>query len=203
MNRSRPKGVGNAGCPMHPQPRVQCRKHTSVVTTGPPDQPGAPARNGFNGFLRALPGDRLVVTVAGGLTFCPRPVGPTNLRQLDASAGASGPHDFAVRSNISRLCAWRSLTGLRPPSDPIAPNAAASTASHPASVTIAILTCLGQDSASYRSDLGSEKQKYFCKWGWTGQTHEPSLICPSGKKISAFVARRASIYDHHSLAAAR
>jgi hypothetical protein len=26
--------------------------------------PGISARNGFNGFLRALPGDRLVVTVA-------------------------------------------------------------------------------------------------------------------------------------------
>src|SRR3977135_364439 len=34
-------------------------EHTSVVTTGPPESPGIPARNGFNGFLRALPGDRL------------------------------------------------------------------------------------------------------------------------------------------------
>jgi hypothetical protein len=34
------------------------RKHTSVVTTVAPDSPGIPARNGFNGFLRALPGDR-------------------------------------------------------------------------------------------------------------------------------------------------
>jgi hypothetical protein len=33
------------------------------------------------------------------------PVGPTCFRQLDASAGASGPHDFAVRESISRLCA--------------------------------------------------------------------------------------------------
>jgi hypothetical protein len=32
--------------------------------------------------------------------------GQQNLRQLDASAGASGPHDFAVRSNISHLRAW-------------------------------------------------------------------------------------------------
>src|SRR3979409_1279867 len=44
---------------MHPQPRVQSRKHTSVVTTSSPVKPGIPARNGFNGFLRALPGDRL------------------------------------------------------------------------------------------------------------------------------------------------
>src|SRR6266567_9470248 len=36
----RPKkteGAGNAGCPMHPQPRVRNKtKHTSVVTTGSP-----------------------------------------------------------------------------------------------------------------------------------------------------------------------
>jgi hypothetical protein len=42
------------------------RKHTSVVTTVAPESPGIPARNGFNGFLRALLGDRLVVTVACG-----------------------------------------------------------------------------------------------------------------------------------------
>jgi hypothetical protein len=30
------------------------KKHTSVVTTGTPEQPDIPARNGFNGFLRAL-----------------------------------------------------------------------------------------------------------------------------------------------------
>jgi hypothetical protein len=30
-------------------------------------------------------------------------LGFQNLRQLDASAGASGPHDFAVRINIFRL----------------------------------------------------------------------------------------------------
>jgi hypothetical protein len=45
-------------------------------------------RNGFNGFLRALPGDRALL--------------PPSLaditRKLDASVGASGPHDFAVRN---------------------------------------------------------------------------------------------------------
>jgi hypothetical protein len=34
------------------------KKHTSIVTTVAPDSPGIPARNGFNGLLRALPGDR-------------------------------------------------------------------------------------------------------------------------------------------------
>src|ERR1700682_6750772 len=37
------EGVGNAGCPLHPQPRVQSVvKHTSVVTTGPPEHPAFP-----------------------------------------------------------------------------------------------------------------------------------------------------------------
>jgi hypothetical protein len=52
------KGVGNAGCLAHPQPRMQNKKAYELVTTGSPDSPGIPARNGFNGFLRALPGDR-------------------------------------------------------------------------------------------------------------------------------------------------
>src|SRR3982074_2187273 len=36
MNHSPKKteGVGNAGSPPHPQPRVRNKKHTSVVTTG-------------------------------------------------------------------------------------------------------------------------------------------------------------------------
>jgi hypothetical protein len=59
---SRPKGVGNAGCPLHPQPRVHLVLVESTrVTTSTPESPGIPARNGFNGFLRALPGDRAVL----------------------------------------------------------------------------------------------------------------------------------------------
>jgi hypothetical protein len=44
-------------------------------------------RNGFNGFLRALPGDRALLPPSSAVA-----------RRLDTSVGASGPHDFAVRS---------------------------------------------------------------------------------------------------------
>jgi hypothetical protein len=49
-------------------------------------------RNGFNGFLRTLPGDRAFL-----------PPSPTEVafRKLDTSVGASGPHDFAVRGSMS------------------------------------------------------------------------------------------------------
>jgi hypothetical protein len=80
------EGVGNAGCPLHPQPPVQ-QKSTGVEATGTPESPGIPARNGFNGFLRALPGDRALLS----------PSSADHLRQLDTSVEASGPHDFAVR----------------------------------------------------------------------------------------------------------
>jgi hypothetical protein len=72
------------------------------VTTSTPESPGIPARNGFNGFLRALPGDRALLPPSSADMSCLSPVGPTQLRELDASVGASGPHDFAVRSNIVR-----------------------------------------------------------------------------------------------------
>src|SRR6266581_7353299 len=52
------EGVGNAGCPLHPRPRVHLVVvERTRVTTSTPESPGVPARNGFNGFLRALPGD--------------------------------------------------------------------------------------------------------------------------------------------------
>jgi hypothetical protein len=53
---------------------------------GSPEQPGIPAHNGFNGFLRDLPGDRALLSPSP--CFCTK---------LDASVEASGPHDFAVR----------------------------------------------------------------------------------------------------------
>jgi hypothetical protein len=127
---SRPnEGVGNAGCPMHPQPRVRNgSEHTSVVTTGPPEQPGIPAHNGFNGFLRALRGDRLVVTVACGLRLCqsgwidntsanltPAPGRPDHTTSPSASApfvnsradrsrGSTRP---AITSRAQRCCVHR------------------------------------------------------------------------------------------------
>jgi hypothetical protein len=40
------EGVGNAGCPMHPQPRVQ-KKSTRVEAADSPESPGIPAREWF------------------------------------------------------------------------------------------------------------------------------------------------------------
>jgi hypothetical protein len=69
----------------------ECSHHGRTGT------PGIPARNGFNGLFRALPGDRACLSPSFADMACLRPVGPTYLRKLDAGVEASGPHDFAVR----------------------------------------------------------------------------------------------------------
>ena len=55
-------------------------------------EPAFPAR-WFYGFLRALLGDRALLPPSSRRKF---------LRDLNASVGASGPHDFAVRVRCSR-----------------------------------------------------------------------------------------------------
>src|SRR5881396_958958 len=53
---------------MHPKPRVRNKtKHTSIVTTVTPEITRHSPRNGFNGFLRALPGDQACLTPSSAL----------------------------------------------------------------------------------------------------------------------------------------
>src|ERR1035441_1106269 len=62
-------------------------KHTSIVTTVTPDSPGIPRATVLTVSF--------VLSPVTGL-FCHRH--PRNcFRELDASVGAPGPHDFAVR----------------------------------------------------------------------------------------------------------
>ena len=83
--------------------RAKNKKHGELVTTVTPVSPGIPRANGFNGFLRARPGDRALL-----------PPSQVTMRkhrhQLDISVGISGPHDFAVRMSVARLA-----TPPRPP----------------------------------------------------------------------------------------
>src|SRR5216683_6526609 len=130
-----------------------------LVTTVTPEITRHSPRNGFNGFLRALPGDRACLSPSSADMARQNPVGLAHLHKLDAGVEASEPHDFAVRFSIVRQRAIRSLTGLvDPPCHPLAsPDAAASTASRPASVTIAIRPSEGRNGDGYKSDLGQAR----------------------------------------------
>ena len=169
-------------------PAVSCalcigRTHTSNNEyTG---TPGIPARNGFTAYVALSPvtglfchrHQRICGLSAPGWADMP-------FRELDASVGASGPHDFAVRSNISRQHAGDRSQVFRPAlRSHCAQNAAASTASLP-------YVCDDHDTpllwGGMREVLemiwGVRKQKYFCKRDWTRRMHEASLICPSGNQ---------------------
>jgi len=74
--------------------RVQQKTH-AAVTTGPAGYPGPPCATGFNGFLRALPGDHAWLP--------PSVVGLIETSDFSACVGAPGPHDFAVRTGAARL----------------------------------------------------------------------------------------------------
>jgi len=123
-------------------------KHTSVVTARFTGVTRPSLRNGFNGLSRALPGDR---------AFLP-PSLRGKSRKLDASVGASGPHDFAVRDRAVRLRAIRT------------PNAAASIASRLTSVTIAKRPSVWDGMAGVLKLIwvGGEAE-YFCTQGWTAK----------------------------------
>jgi hypothetical protein len=80
----------------------------------------------------------LFATVANGNVF----------RQLDASVGASGPHDFAVRKGA--LSSGAHLTSI---------------ASRPAFVTIANRPSVGRDGGGYAGDLRQKGTEIFLQRG--------------------------------------
>jgi hypothetical protein len=125
------------------------------------------------------------------IKFCLSPVGPTQLRELDTSVGASGPHDFAVRCNISRPRAVDHSQAHHPPCDPIARKTLPRPPHpHPASVTIAIRPSGGVGWREFVEMIcPTGEAKYFCKWGWTPL----STNRPTGK--SPHVRRRPRISE--------
>jgi hypothetical protein len=119
------------------------------------------------------------VTVIGGYGF----VSPGRVDITSANlAPATGARTtrFCRPFSAVRQRAARSLTGQKPalPSRHT-PNAATSTASHPAFVTIAIRPSVGWDDEGYEVIWVGRKTKYFCKWGWTERPNHHHAISPS------------------------
>jgi hypothetical protein len=105
-----------------------------------------------------LPGDR---------AFLPPSPAKVAFRELDASVGASGPHDFAVRFSAvrqERIRVHRIPPRVRDDRD----------------------TPLEWDETANHIVLiwGSGKQKYFCQRGWTAKSPTSSVICPTGNLLS-------------------
>jgi hypothetical protein len=80
--------------------------------------------------------------------------------EFNTCKGASGPHDFAVRSSRARQSQ---------PSRPPLPA--------PTFVTMANAPLTGRDGGNTQVICVERKQKYFCKRGWT----QYRVICPIGR----------------------
>src|SRR3977135_4114880 len=166
MNLPPKEGVGNAGCPLHPA--ASCALvvvERTRVTTSTPESPGIPARNGFNGFLRALPGDRALLPPSPcGLKVLSSPVEPNEPPQDLTPASRRQDHTTSpyAATSLVRSLGDRSQA-FRQPALPsrCAPDAAASTASHPASLTIRIRPSVGRDTRVLNVIWGAWEQKYF------------------------------------------
>ena len=143
---SAPKeGVGNAGCPVHPQPRVRIGSEDAheYSQRSHRKSPGIPARNGFTAYVELSP--------AIGL-FCHR-----RLRKLLPAnlTPASRRQDHTILPS-----ARKALSSEAP---------LAATASSPAFVTIAIRPSSGVDDCGYKVICGFGKPEYFFKRDWTGR----------------------------------
>jgi hypothetical protein len=144
--RPKSEGAGKAGCPLHPQPRVQSVESTRVRHHRSTGTPGLPCA--------------MVLTVSFALSpviglFCHRHLADTSAK-LDASVEASGPHDFAVRKPT--------------PSSEALP---ASTASRPAFMTIASRPLWDETVKDMQVIWVRGIRKYFCREDWGVSSIQP------------------------------
>jgi hypothetical protein len=137
------EGAGNAGCPLHPQPRVRSGWCTRVYSPQ---------------VHRALPGVScamvltayFVLSPVTGLSCHRRSRIPANLTP------ASGRQDHTALPSAASV--------IRPRAD-CAPDAAASTASRPASVTIAIRPSEGWDGGINKAASTKTRSGIFFETG--------------------------------------
>ena len=82
---SRPtEGVGNAGCPLHPQPRVRSVESTRVFTTVAPEHPAFPHAMVLTAYVVLSPVTGLSCHRHPRIWSCLSPVGPTRLRSAES-----------------------------------------------------------------------------------------------------------------------
>ena len=115
--------------------------------------------------------------------------------RLDISVGAQD-HTTSPSAHASSSCAPRIAHRFEKPAlqSHCAPDAAASTASRPTFVTIAIRPSLGRDGAVIEVIWVKREAKYFCNG-----LDRVSLICPSGAVIPGRAEREPGIQNHRWL----
>ena len=158
LRNQRAQGMPGAWCA---RSRAWCVENTRVSHHGHTGNTRHSPRNGFNGFLRALLGDRAFLSPS-----------PANyIRKLDASVGASGPHDFAVRfarcSSHSATASIASRSNVRDDRE---------------------TPLCGTGRREYGFDLGLARNGFFLNGRLDKRQSEDDLICPSGIRTTRMSA---------------
>jgi hypothetical protein len=117
---------------------------TRVFTAVAPEITRHPRTQWFYGLCRTLPGDRAFLSPSPVRSLLPTNLTPASRRQ-----------DHTILPSASKA-----LSSEAPP---------ASTASSPASVTIAIRPLSGVDGRGYKVICGFGKPEYFFERDWTGR----------------------------------
>jgi len=178
--------VRDAGCLMHPQPRVQKKRAvgTRVFTAEAPENPAIPHAMVYN-LYRALLGEVLIAPVVLQKMACQARLGRRTSAGLDPSVRGGTTrlrcplqHRSSCATSVSSQA---HLNGHLPCQRPITPDTAASIASHPASVTIAIRPLLGTRRRHYALFRTKREQKYFSRRGSTGAKHQATSSSPRSR----------------------
>jgi hypothetical protein len=149
----RKEGAGNAGCALHPRSRVQAVQKNAHEHTGSAETLRHSPRNGFTVYGALSPATNSSCHRHRRIKGCLGPVRPTRLRRLDTSNGCQNhtllpyaatrlcqpPSSEVGLRRVKRLrrakasFVWRAMIahGRSALRSPFAPDAAASTASHP------------------------------------------------------------------------
>jgi hypothetical protein len=150
-------------------PAVSCaivHKTNAHEHTGSAEAIRHSLRNGFNGFLRALPGDRAFLPPSPPRSLLLKNLTPASGRQDHTTSPSASTPIVYRRIRVHRILS-RVRDDLEPPT-------------------------VGQDGKSYSLICISEKQKYLCRGGWTGQSPTRSTDLPVRQLPPSAFALRAS-----------
>src|SRR5207237_10689788 len=143
---------------MRPQPRMQNKKAYEYSHHGHTGATRHSPRNGFNGFLRALPGDRALL--------------PPSFADSSANLMPASGHQNHTTSPSAR----HARSSFAPPLVHRIPC--------PTSVTIAKRPSVGRDGVLIILIWVNREQEYFCERGWTTEIKQATrFACRANREL--------------------
>jgi hypothetical protein len=170
----RSEGAGKAGRRPHPQPRVRIKKAHELVTTVTTGSTRLSPREGFHGFLRALPGERASLS-------------PSSARMISANLTPASRHqDHTTSPYAAASSSGATESHLAPPTS-IASRALRV-------VTIAIRPSSGHETAQALELIcPAAKAEIFYEEGWTRGCMKRTTDLPDGQVPGPMVRSRLTL----------